>query len=129
MNNFELSIGFLVLLVFMLAINISRIRIEERIGSGDGGKPRLRRAIRAHMNAIEHILPFSLLLFVARSQESMPSILLNWILWGFLIARYLHAYAMLRPKFELRILAATTTYVIEFIGCFIVLAGAVMAKT
>jgi hypothetical protein len=56
-------------LVTLLAMNISRLRVRERVGLGDGGKLALKKAIRPHANALEHVLPFSFMVFVAASLE------------------------------------------------------------
>jgi uncharacterized membrane protein YecN with MAPEG domain len=44
--------------VTLLAANISRIRVKEIVGTGDGGKLPLKKAIRAHINVLEYSIPF-----------------------------------------------------------------------
>lgn len=53
----------LLLLVTLLAMNVSMLRMRHKVSLGDGGNKALTRAIRAHANALEHSLPFIFLLF------------------------------------------------------------------
>ena len=49
------------LVVTLLALNVSRNRMKHRLSNGDGGKPEMKAAIRAHGNAVEHVTVFGLL--------------------------------------------------------------------
>lgn len=117
---FDLFVGLSVLLIVMLAMNISRLRIRYKVANGNGGNKEITMAIRAHMNSIEHILPFSLLLYVLQSQL-IPDIIFAILAYGFLSIRLLHSYSMLNSKFKLRQIAAASTYFIELCGCILVL--------
>jgi len=81
-------------LVTLLAMNISRLRIRERVGLGDGGKLALKKAIRPHANALEHVLPFSFMVFVAASLGVGDNYLLILIA-TFFVSRLVHAASYL----------------------------------
>jgi uncharacterized membrane protein YecN with MAPEG domain len=55
-------IATLALLTVGLAFNVSVGRFRQRIPHGEGPNQELSRAIRAHMNSVEHSLPIGLLL-------------------------------------------------------------------
>ncbi len=120
MGFFSLHAALGVLLITALAMNVSRVRIKERIGNGDGGNPLLKKAIRTHMNAIEHIVPFSVVLF-ALTQVQLSTRYLAIFSIGFIFVRFLHSYSMLWSRFKLRQVAAGFTYLFEIVGCFTVL--------
>ncbi len=87
--------ALLCLLLLMLALPISRLRMRERIGIGDGDHPQLARAIRAHANAVEWVLPVLLLLLVAELNRA-PPLLLHACGIVLVIARVLHAFGLSR---------------------------------
>lgn len=121
---FNLYVGLSVLLVVMLAMNISRLRIKHKVANGDGNNKVVVKAIRAHMNSLEHILPFTLLLYVLQSQP-ISEVLFSILAFGFLGIRLLHSYSMLGSKFKLRQITAASTYVFELSGCALVLINSV----
>lgn len=120
MYYFSLYAALGVLLITVLAMNVSRVRLQERIGNGDGGNKKLKKAIRAHMNTLEHILPYALLLFaltgLGLEQEYMAILAL-----GFIVVRCMHSYSMLWSVFRLRQLSAALTYVFELVACLTIL--------
>ena len=122
---FNLFIGLSVLLIVVLAINISRLRVKYNVANGDGNNKEIIKAIRAHMNSLEHVLPFSLLLYVLKSQ-STAEIIFAILAFGFLIIRLLHSYSMLSSKFKLRQITAAATYFFELCGCIVVLINTVI---
>lgn len=126
MNHFNLFVGLSVLLIVLLAMDVSRLRMREKVANGDGGNKQVAKAIRAHMNAVEHVLPFALLLYVLQSQ-SVSTQFFAGLAFGFLAIRVLHAYSMLGSKFRLRQLSAGATYLLELVGCVMVL-GIALAK-
>jgi uncharacterized membrane protein YecN with MAPEG domain len=109
-----------VLLIVMLAMNISRLRIKHKIANGDGSNKAVVKAIRAHMNSLEHILPFTLLLYVLQTQ-AISELLFSILSFGFLGIRLLHSYSMLNSKFKTRQITAASTYIFELSGCILVL--------
>ncbi|TQV81535.1 MAPEG family protein [Aliikangiella coralliicola] len=120
MNYFYLYVSLSVLLVSLLAFNVSRIRIKERIAHGDGDSLALKKAIRAHMNTFEHATPFALVVFVL-SQMGLQSVYLATLAIGFVVLRVLHSYSMLASKFMIRRISAALTYLFEIVGCLMIL--------
>lgn len=104
--------GVLLLLVTLLAMNVSMLRMRLKISLGDGGNKQLNKAIRAHANALEHGLPFIFLLFF-REQQVGGAGGLTAIAAAFVAARMLHAVGMLGGPFQLRRIGATVTNVLE----------------
>lgn len=104
--------GVLLLLVTLLAINVSMLRMRLKISLGDGGNKHMNKAIRAHANALEHGLPFILLLFFREQQVGCAGGL-RAIAVAFVVARVLHAVGMLGGPFNLRRLGAGMTTVLE----------------
>ena len=90
MEYFYLLVGFGSLLIVILAINVSRLRYKERIAHGDRDNKPLRNAIIAHTNALEHIIPFSLIIFVLISQSTAPTII-QFLVISFIVMRLIHA--------------------------------------
>lgn len=104
------------LLVTLLAMNVSRLRMKLRIGNGDGNNVEMKKAIRAHMNHLEHSLPFGLIV-LALAQMGSATSLLAVLVVGFLASRLVHVYSMLATQFRFRQLSAGTTYLFEVVGC------------
>ncbi len=122
MNSFGLYLGLAILLITLLAMNISRLRMQERVANGDGGNKRLKKAIRAHMNALEHIVPYTLLLYFLHSTLETTTLFIV-LAFGFLFIRVLHSFSMLGSKFRLRQITAGLTYAFEVLACVLVLIG------
>lgn len=112
--------GLGVLLLTLLALNISRLRISNKVANGDGGNLNIKKAIRAHGNAIEHILPFGLAI-LALSHMQYNQLYLAILVFGFLGIRLLHAYSMLTSAFNARRFSAIATYLFELIACGFIL--------
>jgi uncharacterized membrane protein YecN with MAPEG domain len=102
----------LLLLVTLLAINVSALRIRLKVSLGDGGNKTLGKAIRAHANALEHCVPFILLLLFREQQAGCTRELVA-IGTAFVLARVAHAAGMLGGPFGLRRLGASLTIVLE----------------
>lgn len=126
MNYFDLYVVLGVLLITALAMNVSRVRMKEKIGNGDGNNVSLKKAIRAHVNTLEHVLPFALVVFVL-SQIGLQKLYLAIFALGFVIIRVLHSYGMLASKFKIRQMSAGLTYLFEVIGCLTILFKLVVA--
>jgi uncharacterized membrane protein YecN with MAPEG domain len=116
MNYFNLYVALGVLLITVLAMNVSRVRIKEKIGNGDGNNRTLKKAIRAHMNSVEHIIPFALILF-SLVHIQFESKYISTFAIGFIIVRILHSYSMLSSAFKIRQISAGLTYIFEIAGC------------
>jgi uncharacterized membrane protein YecN with MAPEG domain len=89
--------ALLCLLLLALAVPISRLRITKRVGLGDGGHPELARAIRAHANAVEWIVPVLLLMLIAELNRA-PAALLHACGIVLVVARVLHATGLRRAE-------------------------------
>lgn len=105
--------GMLVLihsaLLIMLALNISRLRIQLKLPYGDGDNKDMKQAIRVHMNGVEHVPVFALLV-LALTLLGVSSTWLGGFVIGFTLARLSHAYGMMARHFQLRRLGALLTY-------------------
>lgn len=117
--------GLAVLLLTLLALNVSRLRISHKVANGDGGNISLKKAIRAHGNAVEHILPFGLAILGLSFME-IKSAILAVLVFGFLGIRLLHAYSLLSATFNLRRVAALTTYLFELLACGLILTALIL---
>lgn len=107
-----------VLMVTLLALNISRLRVKERVANGDGGKLSIKKAMRAHGNGVEHVAIFGLAI-LALELSTVSSGILATLVIGFTLARIVHAAGMLGSAFNARRIGAAATYLFEL--------GAVMA--
>jgi len=85
--------GLCALLLLVLAAQISRYRMKFKIRFGDGGNSQLLRAVRAHGNAVEWILPMLLLLLIAELNHA-SHILLHTCGIVFMAARVAHAVGL-----------------------------------
>jgi len=102
-------------LVTLLALNISRLRMREKVSNGDGDKLVLKKAIRAHGNGVEHVTIFGLcVLALEAGAASAP--LLGTLVLGFTLSRVAHAAGMLVGHFNIRRVAAGVTYLFEIVA-------------
>jgi uncharacterized membrane protein YecN with MAPEG domain len=108
--------GVLVILYFVLAFNVSRLRGQTQTGIGAGTDPSgpLNKAVRAHGNAAEYV-PIFLALFLYFSL-SAPAGWIPWVVVIVTVSRVLHAAGMLMtrtfsgPPHPLRGIGAGGTY-------------------
>ena len=102
-------VGGVLLLVTLLAMNVTRLRFKVGVRLGDGGVRSLGLAIRAHGNALEHGLLLSVALVLAEAAGLRTA----WVV-GFgcaiLIARLTHAAGFLRLGHKFAIPAMVATY-------------------
>ncbi len=108
---------FLILLVTVLSIYVSACRMRLRISLGDGGNKVMRRAIRTHANALEHAIPFVLLLMFFELNGGTAQEVL-WIGGLFLACRIMHVWGMLRGPLRMRQLGATGSLALEMLAAF-----------
>jgi uncharacterized membrane protein YecN with MAPEG domain len=106
-------VALLSLVTAGLAFNVSVGRFRGRIPHGEGPNRELARAIRAHMNSVEHLVPIGLLLLAYALLAGSPTVItaLGSIA---LLARIALSIGILRKgAFRLRQLGAFATYAIE----------------
>lgn len=115
MTWFSIYVAMHALLVTLLALNVSRLRVSLRIANGDGEEPRMRRAMRAHGNAVEHVLLYGMLV-LALALEGAGNALMALLVIGFAVSRILHAVGMLRPDFRFRRVGAGAAYLFELVA-------------
>lgn len=102
-------------LVTLLALNISRLRMREKVSNGDGDKLVLKKAIRAHANGVEHVTIFGLCVLALEAGAASTALLATLVL-GFTLGRIAHAAGMLGGHFNVRRVAAGATYVFEIVA-------------
>ncbi|MCA9693002.1 MAG: MAPEG family protein [Myxococcales bacterium] len=114
----------LLLLVTFLSTHVSSLRIKHRISLGEGENRDLFRAIRAHANALEHVVPFVLLSLLLEETTGLSDLVLIAGV-AFIVARLLHAFGMLRRIHRARQLGATLSVMIEIVlGVLLLRVGA-----
>ena len=119
MEYFYLLVGFGSLLIVMLAVNVSRLRYKERITHGDRNNKPLRMAIIAHSNAIEHIIPFSLIIFVLISQNTTSTVI-QFLVISFVVMRLIHAVGINMFVFRAWQISSGISYLLTiFSSCLI----------
>jgi uncharacterized membrane protein YecN with MAPEG domain len=82
------------LLAAALTINVIVKRVQLGVDAGDGGKPPLMQAIRAHANLAEHA-PFALLLIALAELIGSPTAAIHGLAAVLVIARLASAYGLL----------------------------------
>jgi len=87
--------ALMALWLLVLAVPVSRLRLKERVGIGDGGHPALARAIRVHANTVEWVPTILVLLLVAELNRAPPA-LLHGCGIALMIGRMLHAFGLSR---------------------------------
>lgn len=119
MDSFFLLVGFSSLLIATLAINVSRLRYKERIAHGHGDKKNLRNAIIAHSNAIEHMIPFCLIIFALVSQNTTSAVV-QFLVISFIIVRLIHAVGITLFVFRAWQMSSGLSYLLTiFSSCLI----------
>ena len=111
-----LFVALLFLLVTALALNTSRNRLRTHVIFGDGGDEALRRASRAHGNAIEHVTVVAILLLLFELQGAGRAAIVA-VGVAALVARALHATAFLAKVRRIGLVGVVITYSLEvFLG-------------
>lgn len=108
------------LMLLILAINVSRLRIKNQIGHGDGGNSDLKRAINAHANGTEQVPIFGLII-LSLELTSAISALLAFLVTLFTTSRLLHAYGLVYKKPGLVRVGAGVTYITQAIAIILLL--------
>ncbi|MES3039671.1 MAG: MAPEG family protein [Pseudomonadota bacterium] len=112
---FTLFVAFHAVLLTLLALNVVRLRISQRIPNGDGNSVPLKKAIRAHANAVEQVILFALVLLALTYQAKSPELLML-LAGSFCAVRLVHALGMLQPHRLARQLGAGLTFALQIAG-------------
>ncbi len=107
-------------LVLLLALNVSRLRMQYQIPYGDGGNKAMNQAIRAHANAVEHGVWMALLLLALSANHGGA----HWVAGlglAYTLSRLLHAYGMLGRHFNARRLGAAVSYLAQLVAIIVLL--------
>lgn len=107
-------------LILLLAVNVSRLRIQNKQPYGDGGNRQLSQAIRAHANGVENAPIFGLNVLALSFLQFNEGWLLALVL-GFTLGRVLHAYGMLARNFQARQGGALSSYFFSALAILILL--------
>ena len=81
------------LLLALLAFNVSRLRMRERVAHGDGGVLPLKKAIRAHGNGVEHLVVVGLQVLTLELMGASGTLPATLVI-VFTASRILHAVSM-----------------------------------
>ena len=122
MNYFHVYVLLAVGWITLLALNISATRIRFRIGLGDGNNLTLKKALRAHINTLEHCLPYGFVIFVLQEMNTTTSTM-QLLVYGFMAARLGHAVSLFTSNGNLRRGSATIFYGFEFAGLVLIARG------
>lgn len=85
--------GLLGLLYLVLALLVVRHRYRAKVGVGDGGDPRLERAIRVHGNFAEYT-PIVLILLALLAMSGWGSLYIHLLAAIYFVARIAHAIGL-----------------------------------
>lgn len=92
----SITAGYLAVLALVyaaLAINVVRLRRQNRALFGDAGNPSLRSAIRAHAHFAEYV-PIIVLMVAMLEMSGLPTWRVHLLMGALLISRLLHPFGM-----------------------------------
>ena len=92
----SVTAGYLAVLALVyaaLAINVVRLRRQNRAAFGDAGNPALRSAIRAHAHFAEYV-PIIALMVAMLEMSGLPIWRVHLLMGALLISRLLHPFGM-----------------------------------
>ena len=107
------------LFLVAVSISISMLRIKYRISYGDGDNTLLRKAIRIHVNGIEQVPIFGLLI-LALALMGISETVMAVLVVLFTAARLSHGYGMLRKRRLFRQFCAAFTYLSQITAIVLV---------
>lgn len=99
------------LIAMVLAINVARTRVANRVSFGTGDNPDLERRVRAHGNFIENV-PLILLLLLLLALGGVSAWWLHALGIALVVARLAHAYGLLAAQQAGRSLGITLTWIV-----------------
>lgn len=92
----HITAGYLAVLALVyaaLAINVVRLRSQNRAAFGDADNPALRSAIRAHAHFAEYV-PIIALMVAILELSGMPAIRVHVLMAALLVSRLMHPLGM-----------------------------------
>jgi hypothetical protein len=92
----SITAGYLAVLALVywgLAVNVVRLRRQNRAAFGDAGNPALRSAIRAHGHFAEYV-PIVALMVAMLETSGMAAWRVHLLMGALLISRLLHPFGM-----------------------------------
>ena len=98
-----------------LSVRVIRMRVDKRIGLGDGNNPRLQRAIRVHANFSEYV-PLALILTGFVEMQHAAPALVHALCLSLLIGRIIHSYAVSQEREDVRLRVAGMVLTFVTIG-------------
>ena len=101
----------LALLVVVLGLYVIALRRRHGVSLGDGERPELRNAIRAHGNLVEYA-PIALILLALLELARAPGWFVHVLGAALVLGRILHALAMTRGGVTGRTLGTTLTFTV-----------------
>ena len=85
--------GLLALLYVGISGWVVRVRIQQKVLSGDKGNPVMANAMRVHANFAEYV-PLALILLLLAEMQGAPALALHALGAVLLLARVMHALGM-----------------------------------
>jgi uncharacterized protein len=113
----SLYAGLLALLYLGISGWVVRVRMQQKVMSGDKGDPVMANAMRLHANFAEYV-PMTLILILLAELQGAPALALHALGAGLLLARIMHAAGMAREPHSsaLRGGGATLTFLVLLFG-------------
>lgn len=129
----SISAGYLALLALLyagLAVNVVRLRRENRVGFGDADNAQLRSAIRAHAHFAEYV-PIIALMVMMLEMSGLPKLGIHGLMAALLLARLLHPFGMYAKPGSVAFLGRVwgmTITVIVMIACAVLILWRVVGR-
>lgn len=113
----SLYAGLLALLYLGISGWVIRVRMQQKVMSGDKGDPVMANAMRVHANFAEYV-PLALILILLAEMQGAPALALHALGAMLLLARVMHALGMAREPHTaaLRGGGATLTFLVLLCG-------------
>lgn len=94
--------AILSLLLIALSLNITRLRMRHQVAFGEGGKPDLLKAVRAHGNSLEQSVLFMVLLYLGEATGQIGGPLTAALGFAFIMLRLLYCTGLFARLLLLR---------------------------
>jgi uncharacterized protein len=94
--------AILSLLLIALSLNITRLRMRHQVAFGEGGKPDLLKAVRAHGNSLEQSVLFIVLLYLGEATGQIGGPLTAALGFAFIMLRLLYCTGLFARLLLLR---------------------------